>query len=87
MPTYSYECECGYRFIRSRSIKESVGTHVCPECGLDASLIISGGAATILVGSNWPGKQVKLAYDSAKILRDGGEIVNNPDNFVDDSDE
>ena len=81
MPTYSYQCECGCRFVQNRSIKENVGVQECPECSKMAQSIVTGGATTILVGTNWPGKQAKMDADADKIRRDGGDALNNPDNW------
>jgi putative FmdB family regulatory protein len=79
MPTYTYQCDCGCRFVQSRSIKDDVGWQYCPECHKRARQLVTGGVTTILVGTNWAGKQAKMDADAEKLMRDGGEYVNNPD--------
>lgn len=76
--TYTYQCECGIKFVQNRSIMEDVGSQRC-ECGKIARSLVTGGATTILVGSNWAGKEAKMDADTQKIRRDGGEYLNNPD--------
>lgn len=82
MPTYTYVCDCGCRFVQSRGISEEVGWQYCPECHKRAKSLVTGGATTILVGTNWAGKQAKMEADTQRIMRDGPGVLQNKENWA-----
>ncbi len=53
MPTYEYECDvCGNRFEKVQKISDQT-LPKCPECGVQARRLISGGAGLLFKGEGF----------------------------------
>jgi putative FmdB family regulatory protein len=54
MPTHAYQCPNGHKFEQFfRKISDAEAIALCPECGLPAERLISGGAGLVFKGSGF----------------------------------
>ena len=54
MPTYEFRCANGHEFEQfHRKISDAPSTVPCPECGVMAERVISGGAGLLFKGSGF----------------------------------
>jgi putative FmdB family regulatory protein len=50
MPTYEFECvKCGLKFERQQAMGDPHAAQ-CPDCGVPARLLVSGGAGFVIKG-------------------------------------